>query len=176
MLTRTDLQALASMRLNDAALLLRAGCCSSAYYLAGYAVELALKACISKAFQPDTIPDKAFVNEIYTHSLETLLGAAGLKRQFNLDSKTDPSLAAAWGIASKWTESSRYALWDSFAASKSHRCNPRSKPRSLSMGEEALVESQILDSVSLVKALESQGDKPTAVVWHYFSDAGEGGF
>lgn len=41
------------------------------------------------------------------------------------------------------------------------------------MGEEALVESDIADSVSLVQALESQGDKPSAVVWHYYSDVDE---
>ncbi len=41
------------------------------------------------------------------------------------------------------------------------------------MVEEALVDSQISDSITLVKSLESQGDKPSAVVWHYFADAGE---
>lgn len=41
------------------------------------------------------------------------------------------------------------------------------------MGEEALVESQIADSISLVQALESQGDKPSAVAWYYFPDADE---
>jgi len=78
MLTKADLEALAETRLKDAILLLQAGRSSSAYYLAGYAVELALKACVAKAFQPNAIPDKAFVNEIYTHSLEKLLSTAGL--------------------------------------------------------------------------------------------------
>ena len=41
------------------------------------------------------------------------------------------------------------------------------------MGEEALVESQISDTISLVKILESQGDKPSTVIWYYFSDADE---
>lgn len=116
MLTKADLEALALTRLEDALLLFQAGRASSAYYLAGYAVELALKACIAKAFQPDVIPDKAFVLEIYTHSLEKLLGTAGLTTQFTTESKADPQLAAAWGIASKWTEASRYSLWDSVTA------------------------------------------------------------
>lgn len=38
------------------------------------------------------------------------------------------------------------------------------------MGEEALVESQITDTISLVKTLESQGDKPSIVIWYYFPD------
>ena len=41
------------------------------------------------------------------------------------------------------------------------------------MGEEALVESQISDTISLVKCLEGQGDNPSSVVWYYFSDADE---
>jgi len=41
------------------------------------------------------------------------------------------------------------------------------------MGEAALVESQIADTVALIKTLESQGDKPSSVVWYYFPDAGE---
>ncbi len=117
MLTKADLHALAEIRLADAILLLAEGRSSSAYYLAGYSVELALKACIAKAFLPDTIPDRGFVNDIYTHSLQKLLGTANLKIRLDADSTVDPNLGAAWGIASKWTEGSRYALWDGIAAS-----------------------------------------------------------
>jgi len=116
MLTKPDLEALAETRLQDAVFLFQAGRSSSAYYLAGYAVELALKACVAKTFQPNAIPDKAFVNEIYTHSLEKLLSTAGLSPFFSVDSKADQQLHAAWGIASKWTDSSRYVLWDSISA------------------------------------------------------------
>jgi hypothetical protein len=41
------------------------------------------------------------------------------------------------------------------------------------MGEEALVESQIADTISLVKTLEDQGDKPSTIIWYYFPDADE---
>lgn len=40
MLTKTDLEKLAQVRLNDSLFLLQAERSSSAYYLAGYAVEL----------------------------------------------------------------------------------------------------------------------------------------
>jgi hypothetical protein len=116
MLTKTDLEALAETRLADSVFLLEAGRASSAYYLAGYAVELALKACIARSFQPNAIPDKAFVNEIYSHRLEKLLSIAGLLPNFTEDTRANPSLAAAWGIASKWTEESRYSLWDAISA------------------------------------------------------------
>src|SRR6266496_433847 len=95
MLTKADLEALAETRLQDAIFLLNGGRASSAYYLAGYAIELALKACVAKTFQSNAIPDKAFVNEIYTHSLEKLLGTAVPLPVLNLDGKAAPQLAAA---------------------------------------------------------------------------------
>lgn len=112
MLTKNDLQKLAEVRLEDAELLFKAGKSSSAYYLAGYAVELALKACISKLFKADVIPDKAFVQATYTHSLENLLNVSGLLPKFKEDANKDPQFASYWGIASKWNESSRYQFWD----------------------------------------------------------------
>jgi HEPN domain-containing protein len=48
-MTRKDLQKLAAIRLKEAKLLLAANAPDGAYYLAGYAVECALKACIAKA-------------------------------------------------------------------------------------------------------------------------------
>jgi hypothetical protein len=39
------------------------------------------------------------------------------------------------------------------------------------MADETLVESLIADSVKLVEALDLQGDKPSNVLWYFFSDA-----
>lgn len=116
MMTKADLEKLAVLRLEDAIFLLSSDRCSAAYYLAGYAVELALKACIAKLMQPNTIPDKAFINAIYVHKLDSLMSTAGLKQAFDAESKTDIELAAHWAIASNWSEESRYAFWDPFAA------------------------------------------------------------
>lgn len=116
MLTKGDLETLAVARLEDALHLLAAGRSSSAYYLAGYAIELALKACISKLFLPNVIPDKAFVNAIYTHKLDNLMSIAGLLPEFNAAMKADPELAANWAIVNQWNEESRYQLWDPMSA------------------------------------------------------------
>lgn len=116
MLTKADLEKLAQLRLDDALYLLQASRSSSAYYIAGYAVELGLKACIAKLMQPNVIPDKAFVTAIYTHRLESLVSTAGLLPEFNADLKADPQFAANWAVASKWNEESRYELWDPVAA------------------------------------------------------------
>ena len=116
MLTKADLEALAQVRLDDAVFLLNAGRSSSAYYLSGYAVELALKACIASSFQLNVIPDKAYVVAIYTHKLDLLLNIAGLLTQFKTDAQADTRLAAAWGITTKRSEESRYEVWDAIAA------------------------------------------------------------
>ena len=116
MLSRNDLQKLAEVRLVDSIILSKAERYSSAYYLAGYCIELALKACISKLLHANEIPDPVFVKEIYTHNLGDLLKIAGLRHQYDKDAKIDPLFAAYWGIASKWDETSRYQSWDQFAA------------------------------------------------------------
>ena len=116
MISKSDLETLAGVRLEDAKHLFASGRYSGAYYLSGYAIELAIKACIAKVFQANSIPDKAFVAAIYSHNLKDLLGLGGLTKQFQDDTKADPILASAWGIASKWTEASRYSIWDTFAA------------------------------------------------------------
>ena len=77
---------------------------------------MALKACISKLFKPDVIPNKALVNSIYTHSLKKLLNLANLLPQFEEYSKADAEFAANWGIVSKWSEQSRYEFNDEVAA------------------------------------------------------------
>jgi HEPN domain-containing protein len=116
MITKADLEALADTRLDDAVHLFRATRYSAAYYLAGYAVELGIKACIASLFQANVIPEKSFVNAVYSHKLDELLGLAGIKRQLQDDMKNDAVLSAAWGVASKWNETSRYEMWDQFAA------------------------------------------------------------
>ncbi|MDQ2083721.1 HEPN domain-containing protein [Xanthobacteraceae bacterium Astr-EGSB] len=57
---RIDLQANAEAKSADAKLLLQHGRYSSAYYLAGYSIEIGLKACIALQVAAETIPGKAF--------------------------------------------------------------------------------------------------------------------
>jgi HEPN domain-containing protein len=112
MLTKSDLEKLAQVRLEGALFLLQAHRLSSAYYLAGYAVELALKACIAKQMLPNVIPDKELIKAIYTHNLYSLLSTAGLRPQFNEEIRADTQFAVYWMIAKDWDEESRYAFWD----------------------------------------------------------------
>lgn len=108
-LSAGDAQTLADERLEEARVLLSSSRPSGAYYLAGYAVELALKAVVARQFASDTIPDKQFVLNVYTHDLAKLLKLAGLQAALE---QTDPDVQANWGVATQWSETARYAIID----------------------------------------------------------------
>ena len=85
--------------------LLDAGFPDGAYYLAGYAVECALKACIAKRTQQFDFPDKKLVNESHTHNLKALLELAELRDDLNAASI---EVRNRWLIVQDWSEASRY--------------------------------------------------------------------
>ncbi len=70
---RQDFQELATIRLKEARVLLEARCWEGAYYLGGYVVECALKACIAKQTEQYDFPDKKRVNDSHTHDLQELI-------------------------------------------------------------------------------------------------------
>jgi HEPN domain-containing protein len=106
---RTDLQQLAEERVRNAKVLLAAKQWSAAYYVAGYAVECGLKACIAKGVKAEEFPDRAFADKCWAHDLKQLVVVAGLKEQFALDKAADTDLAANWECVKDWTEARRYA-------------------------------------------------------------------
>jgi hypothetical protein len=99
---------LSHLRISEARLLLRAGAVQGAYYLAGYAVECALKACIARQFRQHDLPDRALVNDVYTHDLDRLLGLAGLRPALKQDAAVDPLLQTNWDVVKDWNETARY--------------------------------------------------------------------
>jgi HEPN domain-containing protein len=90
---RAELQRLAKERISDAKVLLANRHWSGAYYLAGYAVECALKACIAKLMKSEEFPDRTFAEKCWTHNLPQLLGLAGLKADLDAAMQADPDLA-----------------------------------------------------------------------------------
>jgi HEPN domain-containing protein len=104
-----ELQWLAGERLREARALLGLRCWSGAYYLAGYAVECGLKACIIKCLMTtDQFPERKFSEQCWTHDLERLVVLAGLTGQRDAAAAADPALDAYWGTVKEWTEASRY--------------------------------------------------------------------
>ncbi len=70
-----------------------------AYYLAGYAVECGLKACIAKQTLRFEFPDKKNVDASHSHDLKALVRIANLEPARVEQAKTDPKFRDYWDIA-----------------------------------------------------------------------------
>jgi len=102
---RKDFQDIAVVRAREAEALLAAGLFDGAYYLAGLAVECALKACIAKATRQYEFPDLNRTRAVYTHRLDDLLKEAGLRETM---ATANLQIKLAWGKVSAWQIESRY--------------------------------------------------------------------
>jgi len=109
--TRKELQALAVLRVREAKLLLKNDCPDGAYYLAGYAAECAIKACIARRTVRYEFPDKKRFEQSWTHNFKDLIAAAELTKVLGDDEKQHPDLSANWAIVRKWKAESRYARY-----------------------------------------------------------------
>jgi hypothetical protein len=109
-MNRAHWQALAEERLLAAHALLAAQHWSSAYYLAGYAVEFGLKSCIlAHVERTGTIfTDKKYSEKCWSHDLKLLLVLAGLDEKWKVDSSANPMWGGNWRIIIEWNEMSRY--------------------------------------------------------------------
>jgi hypothetical protein len=111
-MNRKDLQVLANVRIREAKALYRSGESSGTYYLIGYAVECALKACIAKKFKRHDFPDKKSVEKAHTHNLSTLCFLANLDGTRLQHEQADPIFSKNWDITIRWSEESRYKVFD----------------------------------------------------------------
>lgn len=102
------MRVLAKRRLKEAEVLLAAGEWSGAYYLAGYAVECGLKACILKSVKKFHMPNKDMINKAWSHDLTALLKEANLTATQQIDAGIDPLFGRYWAVVKDWTEASRY--------------------------------------------------------------------
>lgn len=109
-LNRNDLQEISRIRLNEARILLKAGHYAGAYYLVGYSVECALKACIAKQTRRHDFPDKKLANKAWVHNLENLVELAGLELELEQAMKANKDLELNWALVKDWTEESRYRV------------------------------------------------------------------
>ena len=108
---RTTFQDLAEQRYSEAKSLLASGRPSGAYYLAGYAIECALKAKIAAEFRAETIPSLSLVRDIYTHDLNKLLNLSGLRDALEADMEENANLKECWTTITGWSEQARYETW-----------------------------------------------------------------
>jgi hypothetical protein len=108
-MNRADLQALADLRVKEATILLDANCFEGAYYLLGYAIECALKACIAKQIKQHDFPDLQLIKDSYIHDLGKLLNISGVRPAFESRSKLETPFAVNWNTVKDWNESARYS-------------------------------------------------------------------
>lgn len=109
-MNRGDLQNLSRQRRREAAALLRARHFPGAYYLLGYAVECALKACIARQTRRFDFPSKEIAPKVFVHDLQKLVNLAGLSADLERDLKANAALQVNWAIVRDWSEESRYDL------------------------------------------------------------------
>ena len=107
-MNKSDLEALVDISVKEAKLLLDNNCYEGAYYLLGYALECAIKACIAKQVKEHDFPDKQLANVSFTHRLGDLLGVAGLKQKLQEKEKTDEEFKLNWAVTKDWSEDARY--------------------------------------------------------------------
>ena len=110
-MNRVELQQLAELRAVDAQALLVAQRWPAAYYIAGYAVECGLKACVLAYLlqKPDVIFDqKKFSEKCWTHNLEDLVELANLKTARDQNATASLAFGQNWQSAKDWSPESRY--------------------------------------------------------------------
>ena len=105
---RKQFQNLAETRRLDAKELLNGKRWSGVYYLSGYAVECALKACVARLYAQHDWPEKSFVADCHTHDLLKLVKLAGIEAQRAVDANANPALGQNWLVVQGWSERARY--------------------------------------------------------------------
>jgi hypothetical protein len=75
-----------------------------------------LKVCIAQQFVADTIPEKQFVNQVFSHDLKKLIGLAGLTTMLQARENSDTAFATSWAIVAQWDPEVRYTSVDPITA------------------------------------------------------------
>ena len=144
------------MRLAEAKCLLAGSNPCGAYYLAGYAVECAIKACIAKQTQQGDFPDKKRANDAFEHGLDKLITVALLQDLLNQESKASQKFDNNWAIVKDWNVEKHYdAKW------------------SFDMAAGTLVEYPIEAGRSLLSKLDKKNLSVTSMFWHWSLDTEE---
>lgn len=110
MINRNYLQQVSKLRIKEAKALYKLKLFNGSYYLAGYSIECALKACIAKKTKRYDFPNKDIANKVWTHDLENLLKLADLNIELLNETKKNKSLEVNWAIIKDWSESVRYDI------------------------------------------------------------------
>jgi len=116
-MTRTGLRELSRLRLREAEALYRAHLYDGCVYLAGYAIELALKARICRVLRVKEYPLSGEIGRTFKiHSLDELKVLAGLSGE--IDVNKNKALFDNWSRAVEWDPEQRYDAPGKYDAGK----------------------------------------------------------
>ena len=109
-MNQAELRQLATERILDADALIAAQRSSFAYYVAGYAVECALKSAVlaRMVVTGGVFKDKKFAADCWRHDFGELIKVAGLEVELNNQFAADAAFVANWAIVTQWRETVRY--------------------------------------------------------------------
>jgi hypothetical protein len=104
---------MAVSRLEEAKVLSDAGYEEGTFYLAGYSIELALKARVCQHLDiPNLFYDSPLINDlkVKTHDINTLLLLSGIRKKFEAERIKNVNLSRNWSLIIKtWKPECRYA-------------------------------------------------------------------
>ena len=115
-MNQAELRLMAEERILDAAALINGSRWAYAYYVAGYAVECALKSCVLARMihTGGVFQDKKFAEWCWTHDFGELVKLAGMTQELNArlaaSAAAGGAFVANWGTVTQWNEMSRYEL------------------------------------------------------------------
>jgi hypothetical protein len=114
-LNQAELRQLSQERVKDAKILLDGGRWEFAFYVAGYAVECALKSCVlARMIHTGWVFDNDVkkIDECRTHEFMSLVTIAGMRDELNtrlrLSVTAGDAFVANWDVAKSWSVSTRY--------------------------------------------------------------------
>lgn len=107
-MNRADLKKISQIRLNESKILLHKRQFSGSFYISGYIIECALKACIARKTKKGEFPDKDAVSQSYTHDLTQLVRVSGLEYNLDKEIKKNKNFEINWTTVKDWSEQSRY--------------------------------------------------------------------
>ncbi len=126
MQTQSDIEVLAYAKLDDAELLLANNRLDNAYYLAGYAVELLLKARVCKTLgisdffdfenpARTKLKNESVITRPYkVHDYEQLIILSGIYVEFQKELMINNLFSEKWSTISQWNENARYLTGKTF--------------------------------------------------------------
>lgn len=106
--TRNELKKLSRIRLKEVKILYENQLYDGASYLAGYVIELSLKARICKILDSDYIDSGNISRSFKTHNLYDLITLGGLSKKFSNELISNQKFQVNWSIIQSWNEAFRY--------------------------------------------------------------------